>query len=244
MGDLMFNVAPNNAAAGSSSGVMVVTADTAIKGTIRRCRRLEVSGYVEGEIVADDLVVNPGGRVVGRVKSKTADISGILNGDVVVDGLMQLRGRGSVTGTVQYGRLAMEDTADLDAQVRNVPPRLAGDFEIQVQRGRSARVTPDDITAIDPDDVASALKFEVSDEVGGMVTLMGDRTRRAQTFTQADLIGGRVIFVHDGGHAPTATFSVTVRDASGGYSGEPKAVKVTVLAPGQTASFGAPPLNT
>ncbi|NJO54485.1 MAG: hypothetical protein HC829_06265 [Bacteroidales bacterium] len=212
----------------TNNGVVIITSDTAIKGKIRRCRRIEVLGYLDGEITADDLVVHPGGRVLGTLKSKTAKIAGTLSGDIVVDGLLQIVGTGSVQGTVQYGRLAMEATADLVAEVRNVPPRIAGDFEISVVRGKSARITPDDITAIDPDDPASALTFEVSGEAGGMVTLMGDKTRRIQSFTQADLLGGRVIFVHDGGHASTATFSVVVRDGSGGTSGDPKAVTVTV----------------
>jgi cytoskeletal protein CcmA (bactofilin family) len=212
----------------TNTGVVIVTSDTAIRGKVRRCRRIEVMGHLDGEITTDDLIVHPGGRVAGTLKCKTARVAGTLSGDIVVDGLLQIVGTGSVQGTVQYGRLSMEATADLVAEVRNVPPRIAGDFEITVQRGRSARITPDDITAIDPDDAASALTFEVSDEAGGMVTLMGDKRRRVQSFTQADLLGGRVIFVHDGGHDPGATFSVVVRDGSGATSGEPKAVTVTV----------------
>jgi len=222
------------------NGVVVITTDAAIKGAIRRCKRLEVMGYVEGEIVTGELVVHQGGRVVGKVKSGTARIHGMLEGDIVVDGLMSIASTGSVSGTVQYGRLAMEDGADLIAEVRNVPPRLAGDFEIVVQRGRSARVTPEDITAIDPDDPAGALTFSVTAATGGMVTLMGDRARQTNSFTQADLIGGRVIFVHDGSMSPSASFDVMVTDSSGAVSGDPKTVRVTVTAGPVPASAAAP----
>lgn len=214
--------------AGVMAGVMIVTADTAIKGTVRRCQRLEVMGYVEGEVVAREVIVHPGGRIIGKLKGGTARVAGTIKGDVVIDGLLSIAETGSVAGTVQYGKLAMEGGADLDAEVRNVPPRLEGDFAITVQRGRQARITLADLSAVDPDDPASALVFEVTNETGGMVTLMGDRNRRAETFTQADLVGGRVSFMHDGSAGETAGFDVVVRDGSGAVSGEPKTVTVTV----------------
>lgn len=219
------------------TGAVIVTAETAIKGSIRRCRRIEVMGYVEGEIVAGEVIVHKGGKVRGQIKCGSADVSGALEGDIVVDGLLRIADSGSVTGTVQYVRLAMENGADLVAEVRNMPPRLEGDFEITVQRGRSARITPADITAIDPDDTASALVFHVSNEVGGMVALMGDRSRASSKFTQSDLIGGRVTFVHDGSSGARASFDVQVRDAAGGDSGEHKTVQVTVT--GASSGFAS-----
>ncbi|MBX9926939.1 MAG: polymer-forming cytoskeletal protein [Hyphomicrobiaceae bacterium] len=218
----------------TQAGVMIVTAETAIKGTVRRCRRLEVMGYVNGEVVADEIIVHRGGRIDGKIKARSTSVAGTVEGDIVVDGLLQIAETGSVNGTVQYGKLAMDAGADLVAEVRNVPPRIEGDFEISVQRGRQARITLSDISAVDPDDVASALVFDVSNETHGNVAMMGDRSRPAKSFTQADLIGGRVSFLHDGSEGSSASFDVVVRDASGGTSGEAKTVKVTVV--GSTAS--------
>lgn len=219
------------------AGVVVVTAETAIKGSIRRCRRLEVMGYVEGEVVAGEVIVHPGGRLVGKVKGGSAVVSGSLTGDVVIDGLLRISETGSVNGTVQYGRLAMASGADLVAEVHNMPPRLEGDFAIEVQRGRSARITPADISAFDPDDPASALVFHVSGESGGVVAFMGDRNRPARTFTQSDLVGGRITFVHDGSSGSSASFDVQVRDAAGADSGPPKTVSVTVSGAAARSGF-------
>jgi len=221
----------------TQTGVMIITTDTAIKGSIRKCRRLEVMGYVEGDVVAHEVMVHPGGRIIGKIKSSAASVSGTVECDIVVDGLLQITETGSVSGTVQYGKLAMDSGADLVAEVRNMPPRLEGDFEITVQRGRSARITLSDISAVDPDDPASALVFEVTNEVNGTVAMMGDRKRPAATFTQADLIGGRVSFVHDGAAAATASFDVMVRDAAGAASGEPKTVTVTVVGNASNSSL-------
>ena len=43
-------------------GVLVVREDTIIKGEIRNCRQMEVYGYVEGDMVADSLLIHPGGQ--------------------------------------------------------------------------------------------------------------------------------------------------------------------------------------
>ena len=51
----------------------------------------------------------------------------------------------------------MEMGADLSAELRNVPPRLSGDLDITVRRGKSVVVTTEDITTIDPDDTPDNL---------------------------------------------------------------------------------------
>jgi cytoskeletal protein CcmA (bactofilin family) len=209
-------------------GIVIISKDTAIKGSIRNCKRLEISGYVEGDATTASLIVHEGGVFFGQAKAGSAEVSGTLQGDVVVDGLMQIHTTGTVNGNVHYGRLAMDAGANLSAEVRNVPPRVLGDFEISVVRSRSARITTEDITAFDPDNKASELTFQVSNEVHGMVTVTGAAKGRASTFTQADLLSGRVLFQHDGTAADHASFEVVVSDTSGGTSGTPQKVSVTV----------------
>lgn len=211
-------------------GIVIVNADTAIKGSIRNCKRLEISGYVEGDATTAALIVHEGGVFYGQAKAGTAEVSGTLQGDVVVDGLIKIHGSGVVSGNVHYGRLSMDQGANLTAEVRNVPPRLLGDYEITVARGRSARITTDDVTAFDPDDKASDLVFTVTNETHGFVSITGNSKGPARTFTQADLMSGRVLFQHDGSGATAASFDVMVADKSGSTSGAPQTVKVVVKA--------------
>ena len=211
-------------------GIVIINSDTAIKGSIRNCKRLEVSGYVEGDVTTAALIVHEGGVFFGKAKAGTAEVSGTLQGDVVIDGLIQIRSTGNVNGNVHYGRLAMESGANLSAEVRNVPPRLLGDYEISVTRGRSARVTTEDVTAFDPDDKASDLVFTVSSEINGVVSVTGGPKGRAGSFTQDDLQSGRVLFQHNGSAGALASFDVVVADKSGGTSGAPQTIKVTVRA--------------
>ena len=215
---------------GERNGVVIISADTAIQGSIRNCRRLEVSGYVNGDVTTDQLIVHEGGVFYGQAKAGSAEVSGTLQGDVVVDGLIKIHSTGHVNGNVHYGKIAMDQGANLSAEMRNVPPRLLGDFEITVVRGRSVRITTEDINALDPDDKVTDLVFTVSNESGGMISVTGAGRGRASTFTEADLMAGRVLFQHDGSRAENGAFDVVVADKSGATSGAPQTVKVAVRA--------------
>ena len=207
-------------------GMVVINSDTAFEGSIRNCKRLEIFGYVQGDVTAGELVVHQGGDFHGQAKAGSAQISGTVQGDIVVDGLIRIHPSGVVTGNVYYGKLAMEPGALLSAEVRNVPPRLMGDHRISVVRGRMTRITTDDITAIDPDNTAAELVFNVSNEVHGSVSATG--ASKTGRFTQADLIGGRVVFRHDGSALENASFDIVVTDASGASSGAAQTVTVSV----------------
>jgi cytoskeletal protein CcmA (bactofilin family) len=212
-------------------GVVVVRRDTVLRGKISGCQRIEIEGYVEGEIEAAHLVVLNGGTVLGRIDAETAEIAGNLQGDVTVRQLMTVAGTGSVIGKVRYGQLAMEAGARLRADVRNIPPVLGGDLAIQVERGRSVAITLEDLTATDPDDAADSLRYTASQIVGGSILLStaGSRPVAANAFTQADLAAGRVAFGHDGSGGGAASFAVLVTDAAGATSGEARTVTVTVV---------------
>lgn len=205
-----------------------INADTIFEGEIRNCSLLEVYGYVDGTVIADHILVQPGGRMYGDVMAKTADIHGEVQGDIAVQNLFHLRSSGQASGNVRYGRLSVEDGAVLSANVSNVPPDLAGDLNISVKKGQAARVTTSDISAIDPDDDAHDLTFTVSSPTHGFIALNTSPKTPVTRFTQADLEGGKVFFTHDGTSKPTASFDVVVADASGATSGNAKTVNVAV----------------
>ena len=158
-----------------NSRVLIIREDTFLKGEIRNGGRIEVFGYVEGDIAGDMLVVQPGGRCFGKVKVDTADVRGQLQGDIHVRQLISIRGTGEVTGNVKYGKLAMEMGGLLTAEMRNIPPSISGDLDLSVDKGKAVRITLQDLSAIDPDDTADALTFTVSQVRNGFV-IAGDRS--------------------------------------------------------------------
>ena len=211
-----------------SPGLLVIREDTFLKGEIRNCRQVEIYGYVEGNLSANSLLVHQGGKFYGTARTDNADIHGTLQGDVSVKHLINIRSNGSVSGNVQYGQLAMEAGGNLSADVHNVPPTISGDLELTVQKGGSVRITVQDLNAIDPDDKAKDLTFSVSRAKGGFVALAEAPKRSVAKFTQLELEGGRVLFVHDGTAATAASFDVVATDKAGASSGMAQTLKVAV----------------
>ncbi|HVZ03683.1 polymer-forming cytoskeletal protein [Hyphomicrobium sp.] len=211
-------------------GVLIVGEGAVLKGEVRSGRRVEIWGYVEGGVTASEVVVQEGGKLFGQVKSDTAEIRGTVQGDVRVQQLFALRSTGSAAGKIKYGRLSMEEGAELSAHIRNIPPAIAGDLDLTVGKGRSVRITLADLNAVDPDDKPEDLTFTVSNAQGGFVALANAPKSPIATFSQADLAEGCVLFAHDGSDASSARFDVQVTDASGANSGKPQTVNVAVRA--------------
>lgn len=210
------------------SGVMTIMEHTSITGRIGKCKLLELHGYIDGEVEADRIVVHETGRLYGKIKAGEAQINGDVQGEVTVHNLIKIGRVGSVSGNVQYGQMAMEAGANLSADVRNVPPQIAGDLDLTVNRGQTVRITPLDLTAVDPDDTAQNLTFSVSDAASGFVAKAGAATIALAKFTQAELQAGSIMFVHDGSMGAKASFNVVVADKEGATSGQPQTVTVNV----------------
>ena len=214
----------------SSKGNAVIGEDLIIQGELRSRGDIDVLGYVTGSVIAQRLTVGHGGKVYGTVRAESAEVNGVLQGTVAVRNLIRIGSTGSVNGDVRYGQLALDQGGELSADVHNVPPELAGDFNIVVRRGRSVRITTEDLNAIDPDSGADVLVFSVARSAGGHVARASAPGKSISHFTQAELQKGEVIFVHDGGTAKDASLDVSVADQTGASSGAPKTVTVTVTA--------------
>jgi cytoskeletal protein CcmA (bactofilin family) len=214
----------------AENGVLIVTEDTVIRGVreLRNCRQLEVFGYLEGDVAAKSVLVHPNGRLFGKVHSDNAEIHGTLQGEVVVKHLIDIRSGGDVSGNIRYGKLALEMGGNLTAEVKNVPPSISGDMQIEVSLGGSVPVTLQDLNALDPDDSSRDLNFTISNVRNGYLALASAPRKAVSSFTQADLEGGQVAFVHDGRSVNPASFDIVVADRSGGTSGAPQTVRVAV----------------
>jgi cytoskeletal protein CcmA (bactofilin family) len=209
-------------------GVLIIGEGAVLKGEVKSGRRVEVWGYLEGGVSASEVVVQEGGRLFGQVNSENAEIRGTMQGDVRVQQLIAIKSTGIATGHIKYGRLSMEEGAELSAHVRNIPPSIGGDLDLTVSKGRSVRITLADLNALDPDDKPEDLTFEISNVAGGFVALAPSPKNPVNAFSQADLAGGRVYFAHDGSNSATAQFDVRVSDLSGANSGALKTVNVAV----------------
>ncbi len=201
----------------------LIQGDTIVKGTILNAGVIDVYGYVEGNVAAQELRLHEGGRLAGKLRADTAEVHGTLQGEAVVKRLIRISSTGVVEGDIRYGSLALEAGGDLSAELRNIPPEIAGDLELVVARGKSVTVTVMDLSA-------DALTFTVSNPTGGWVALTDAPRDAVTSFKQADIDAARVEFVHDGSEGRWAGFDVVVVDGAGAASGAAQTVKVAVLA--------------
>ena len=95
------------AGAADDGGVVVIGKGTKISGQIYDCAKLEIEGMVEGNIVADALVIREGGVVKGDVKAAHAEVHGVFQGKLTVEDLLDVRATGQVEGELSYGKLAV-----------------------------------------------------------------------------------------------------------------------------------------
>ncbi len=206
----------------------VIGSDMFIEGRLQTQGRLDIYGYVDGEVQAEHLVVHAGGRVFGTVTAERCDAMGLLQGTMHIKDLIEIASGAQVLGNVTYGQLALEAGGELSADVHNVPPTIGGDLEVSVARGQAVPITLGDLAAFDPDNAAHELVFTVSNTQHGFVSLTAAPTTPVRRFSQADLEAGNVLFRHDDSETTRASFDVVVADSHGATAGAAKTVKVSV----------------
>jgi cytoskeletal protein CcmA (bactofilin family) len=114
---------------GLHEGHVLIGEGVKIVGEIRDCRKLEIHGTVEGDLEAEELIVHENGLLKGSIKTDRAEVNGAIDGDISVTHLLDLKSKGSVAGTTQYGEISVETGGRI---VGNVDDRADG-------RGQPAR---------------------------------------------------------------------------------------------------------
>jgi cytoskeletal protein CcmA (bactofilin family) len=219
----------SNASGHNSAGLAIIGPDLVITGEVRNGGHVEIHGRIDGSIAASHVQVHRSGVVLGSLNANSAEIDGQAQGQLLVRQLLQIGSSGRVQGDVRYGQLAMQAGAELSADVRNVPPEIAGDLNLTVKRGQSVLITTDDLNAIDPDSPQASLVFAVSRPVGGFVARAQALATPIDRFALPELRGYGVVFVHDGSTVAIASFDITVSDQTGATSGAAKTVHVAVF---------------
>ncbi len=85
---------------------------TVIEGDIKANGDIRIDGTLTGSVsTKGKLVVGPSGKIEGEVNCQNADISGNINGKVVVAELLSLKATAKVNGDITTGKLAIEPGA-------------------------------------------------------------------------------------------------------------------------------------
>ncbi len=115
--------------------------------------------------------------------------------------------------TVSDGSLADgPEAATLSFTNVNDAPTLINN-RLVITEGTSVVLTTANLSATDPDNDNNNLVFTLSDVTGGQFELVANPGVGVTIFTQVQVIGGAVSFVHDGG-ATAPSYAVTVFDGA------------------------------
>jgi cytoskeletal protein CcmA (bactofilin family) len=106
---------PRGAMRAAPGGRSVLSADIRMSGDLTSGGTVEVLGEVNGDIVAQTLIVGGEGRVVGTVRAETLEVRGKLEGKAACVGFT-LRAAAQVTAEVTYETLVIESGAVIDGR--------------------------------------------------------------------------------------------------------------------------------
>lgn len=86
--------------------------ETKIKGEINSLSDFRIDGHVDGIIkTTGRLVVGKTGVIKGTVECTNADVEGLIEGEVVVKGVLNLKATANVQGNVRAEKLSIEPGA-------------------------------------------------------------------------------------------------------------------------------------
>ena len=101
----------------SPGGATLISAGTTLNGDIISENDLRVDGTIKGNIkCSSKIIIGPTGFVDGHIESANADITGKVQGNVVVKEFLQLRGESKVTGNLTAAKLQIDPTATFNGQ--------------------------------------------------------------------------------------------------------------------------------
>jgi len=106
-------VTPRAGTAGSTFSVL--GSDVVIEGHVTADVDLHLDGRVEGDVSCATLVQGPTSLIRGAVRADSARLAGTIEGSVDV-GELVIQASARVTGDVAYGKLTIEQGAQVDGR--------------------------------------------------------------------------------------------------------------------------------
>ena len=103
----------------NGEGFVVIGKGTHIVGEISNCFKIEISGYLEGSLMAGEVIVREGGCLKGHVQSERAEVYGVIEGEVQVQEHLDIRSTGQVSGELAYGKLSVAPGGKLAGKIQS-----------------------------------------------------------------------------------------------------------------------------
>jgi VCBS repeat-containing protein len=137
-----------------------------------------------------------------------------------VPALNQFGGPVTITVTVDDGTTTTDETFDVTITPVNDVPGLAANTGSTVVQGGTDSITTTELQVTDVDNTPAELTYTVTvGPVNGQLELTTAPGVAINSFTQAQINAGQVIYVHNGSLTASDSFTFTVSDGAGGSIG-------------------------
>ncbi len=121
------NAAPTSTNVASSSNINTLVEGTSAEGTINTSSDLRIDGHVNGTVnCGGKLIVGPSGNVEGDINSQNAVIEGRVQGNIVIQDILDVRETATVNGEIKTGKLLVQNGAtftgncDMGHRIKNL----------------------------------------------------------------------------------------------------------------------------
>jgi cytoskeletal protein CcmA (bactofilin family) len=112
---------------------------TEFSGKIKSAGIVRIEGKMDGELeTSQDVIIVEGASINANVKARHAVISGVYNGNIVLDGKLEIRNTGQVFGDVKVAGIVIEDGGVFEGQCNMTP----GDSKNQKKDKKSVGSNP------------------------------------------------------------------------------------------------------
>ena len=105
---------------GAQGGRSQLSTGVRIVGEFQAPGHLELAGRIEGRVLADSVVVEPEGAILGEVRAGAVGIKGTFEG-TLSGGAVRLHSTARVSGTVLYDTISIESGAEITAAFHRNP---------------------------------------------------------------------------------------------------------------------------
>ena len=106
----------------NQQGCLFVGEGVVLKGTFEVPDLASISGVVEGEITAKQVIIEATGVVRGKLSGETVDIRGEVNEYISSTRSLIIRSTGKVSGSINYSEIEIEKGGHLHGELHNLNP--------------------------------------------------------------------------------------------------------------------------
>ena len=98
--------------ADNGTTINLISQGTEITGDVKCNGDIRIDGILTGNMVTKGkVVIGPTGRIKGEVECKNSEVSGVIDGKIIVNQLLNLKASSKILGTIITDKLSIEPGA-------------------------------------------------------------------------------------------------------------------------------------